>query len=49
VRMRALKLALRGVHTHNNGACGVRSIGTTQWSLVAARTMWVNVDARQLS
>jgi hypothetical protein len=44
-----LKLALCSVHTHNNGVHGVHSIGIEQWSLVAARTMWVNVDARQLS
>jgi hypothetical protein len=41
----ALNLALRGVHTHNNDACGVCSVGTVQWSLVAVRAMWVYVVA----
>jgi hypothetical protein len=49
VQMCVLKLGFHGVHTHNNGAHGARSIGTVQWSLVVVRAMWVNVDARHLS
>jgi hypothetical protein len=49
VNNHALNLALRGVHTHNNDACGVRNVGTTQWSLVVARAMWVYVVVRQFS
>jgi hypothetical protein len=59
VQVRALNLALHmciciircacGVHTHNNGMRGVRSIGRAQRSLVGARAMWVYVVARQFS
>jgi hypothetical protein len=50
VQDHALNLALRGVHTHNNDAHGVHSVGRAQRSLVVgARTMWVYVVARQFS
>jgi hypothetical protein len=35
-----------GVHTHNNGARGVRSIGRAQRNFVGARAMWVYVVAQ---
>jgi hypothetical protein len=44
-----INLALHGVHTHNNDVHGVQSVGTTQWSMVVAHAMWVNVVARQFS
>jgi hypothetical protein len=49
VRVHALNLALHGVHTHNNGAHGVCSIGRAQRSLVGAHLMWVYVVAQQFS
>jgi hypothetical protein len=38
-----------GMHTHNNGACGVRSIDRVQRNFVGALTMWVYVVAQQFS
>jgi hypothetical protein len=49
VQYRAINLALCGMHTHNNNVCGVRSVGTAQWTMVVAHAMWVNVVARQFS
>jgi hypothetical protein len=37
VQVCMLNLALHSVNTHNNGACGVHSIGRAQWSLVGVR------------
>jgi hypothetical protein len=45
----ALNLVLRSVHTHNNYACGVHSVGSTQRIFVDARAMWVYVVTRQFS
>jgi hypothetical protein len=49
VRVRTLNLALRGVHTHNNGMHGVCSIGRSHRSLVGAHAMWVYVVTQQFS
>jgi hypothetical protein len=49
VQDRTINLALRGVHKHNNDACGVRNVGKAQRSFFGARVMWVYVVARQFS
>jgi hypothetical protein len=37
---------VHGVHTHNNGVCGLRSIDKAQRNFVGVHVMWVNVVAR---
>jgi hypothetical protein len=49
VQERALNLELHGVHTHNNDAHGVRSVGRVQRSFVGVHTIWVYVAAQQFS
>jgi hypothetical protein len=45
VQGHVLNLALHGVHTHNNDAHGVHSVGRAQRIFVGAHAMWVYVVA----
>jgi hypothetical protein len=48
VQDRAINLALRGVHTHNNDARGVHSVGRAHRSFAGAHAMWVYVFVRNV-
>jgi len=49
VHDRVINLALHSVHTHNNDARCVPSIGRAHTSLVGQRAMWVYVVTLQFS
>ena len=49
VQDHVINLSLHGVHTHNNNARGLCSVGRVQRSFVGASAMWVYVVTRQFS